>query len=304
MAGVRPRLEIARAALGSARSHQIGDAAAAITYYVFTALPSALVATLGLGLLLGGRSTADALVRRAGGVLPAGAVSLLRSSLERTVAHERQSAAFLAVGICLVAWSATGAMTAVMRGLNRAYGVRETRGAIRVRIEALELLVVTAAGVLAAVGLVGFGPVVAGRIARATGLPWLEAAWWLAEGPLSVAILATVVAGVLVIGPSVEGRRWRPISGGAMLAVVLWLAISGLFGLYVSRFGSYGAAWGSLSAVVVTLVWIWLGALALLLGAELDAELERRAANAAVPATVSLRRGLRLPRPGVRARRA
>jgi len=82
-------------------------------------------------------------------------------------------------------------------------------------------------------------------------------------------------AGILYLGPNVEHPRWRFLSFGAVIAVVIWLAASGLFAVYVSMFGSYNKTWGALSAVVVLLIWFWLSAVALLLGAEINAEAER-----------------------------
>src|SRR5919206_486980 len=99
--------------------------------------------------------------------------------------------------------------------------------------------------------------------------------WWAAEWPLLVVGLLVSFAGILYLGPNVKHPRWKFLSFGSVLAVVIWLAASGAFAFYVSKFGSYNKAWGALSAVVVLLTWLWLSGLALLLGAEINAEAER-----------------------------
>ncbi len=99
--------------------------------------------------------------------------------------------------------------------------------------------------------------------------------WWAAQWPLLVVGLLLAFAGVLYLGPNVEHPRWRFLSFGAVVSLCIWLAASGAFAFYVSRFGSYNKTWGSLAAVVILLIWFWLTAVALLFGAELDAEAER-----------------------------
>jgi membrane protein len=101
---------------------------------------------------------------------------------------------------------------------------------------------------------------------------WL---WWVAQWPLLIAGLLLAASAVLHLGPSLEeGHRLRFLTLGSAVAVAVWLAASGLFAVYVSRFGSYNKTWGSLSAVIVTLVWLWIGGLSILFGAEVDAVAE------------------------------
>ena len=112
-----------------------------------------------------------------------------------------------------------------------------------------------------------------GLVARATGLGGVVTAiWWAGQWPLLALGLAAVTAAILALGPD-RRRRGGLVSLGPAVAVLVWIAASLLFSLYVARFSSYNKAWGSLSAVVVTIVWMWLGAMALLLGAEVDARI-------------------------------
>ena len=104
---------------------------------------------------------------------------------------------------------------------------------------------------------------------------WTAWAWWTAQWPILAGGLLFVFAVVLYLGPDAEQRTWKLVTPGAVAAVALWLLVSGGFALYVSHFGSYEKTWGALSAVVVTLIWLWATSAALLFGAEINAEVGR-----------------------------
>jgi membrane protein len=274
----RSTLAILSDAARAARSNTVGDSAAAIAYYAFTALPATVLSSAGLAVLIGGRRFVNAVVSRLSTVLPADAVSVIQGTLTRAVDGRSGSIVFVVIGFLVALWAAVGAMTAVMRGLNRAYGIDEDeRSGVRRRLVALALLAIGVTGIGLCAALLVLGPVLSGWIARATGLGGVVTAiWWIGQWPLLVFGLAVVCAGMLALGPD-RRRRPRLMTPGPAVAVLSWIAVSLLFSLYVANFGSYNKAWGSLSAVVVTIVWMWLGAFALLLGAEVDAERERRA---------------------------
>ena len=99
--------------------------------------------------------------------------------------------------------------------------------------------------------------------------------WWIAQAPILLVGLLAAFAVVLYLAPDVDHRKWQFLTPGSLVAAVLWIAISGLFAVYTSSFGSYNKTWGTLSAVIVMLTWLWLSAMALLFGAEVNAELER-----------------------------
>ena len=134
------------------------------------------------------------------------------------------------------------------------------------------------------------GPHLSNWIGKAIGAKTVvEIVWWAAEWPLLVVGLLVSFAGILYLGPNVKHPRWRFLSFGSVFAMVIWLIASGAFAFYVSRFGSYNKAWGALSAVVVMLTWLWLSGVALLLGAEINAEAERsRELRRGEPAEVEL----------------
>ena len=122
-----------------------------------------------------------------------------------------------------------------------------------------------------------FGPVIERVIASHTGPAGsvVDVLWWVAQWPILVAGLLVAFATLLYLGPDVRHRKWQFLTPGSLVAALLWLAASGLFAVYTSKFGSYNKTWGTLSAVIVTLTWLWLTALALLFGGEINAEVER-----------------------------
>jgi membrane protein len=114
-------------------------------------------------------------------------------------------------------------------------------------------------------------------------------AWWIAEWPILLVGLLAAFSTLLYLGPDVEHRRWHFVTPGSVFATAVWLAASGGFAVYTSMFGSYNKTWGSLAAVIIMLTWLWLAAIALLLGAELNAEAERsRELRADEPAELEL----------------
>jgi membrane protein len=124
--------------------------------------------------------------------------------------------------------------------------------------------------------LLVLGPQLSGWVGSAIG--WedgTKAVWWAAQWPILLVALLTAFAIVYYLGPNADHPRWQWVTPGAVIAVLVWLAASGGFAVYVSMFGSYNKAWGTLAAVVIMLTWLWLSALALLFGAEVNAEAER-----------------------------
>jgi membrane protein len=131
-------------------------------------------------------------------------------------------------------------------------------------------------GFALAFGVLVLGPHLSTWVGNALGAKSVvKIIWYVAEWPLLVAGLLVAFAGLVHYGPNVKHPRWRFLTLGSVLAIVIWLAASGAFAFYVSKFGSYNKTWGSLAAVVVMLTWLWLSAVALLFGAEVNAEAER-----------------------------
>jgi membrane protein len=269
----------------------ITNLAAALAYYAFLAIPSLLLVAVGVFSLLAGPDAVATVVDKLGGVVPSESLTLIEDSLRRVTEKQSGAGITLAVlGTVLALWSLTGAMQTLMWALNSAYDRDETRGFIKRRLTALAMVALMLLAFALAFGLLVLGPHLSGWIGDAVGLEamikWL---WWTAQWPVLILGLFFAFATILYLGPNVEHPRWRFLTFGTTIAVVVWLLASGAFAVYVSQFGSYNKTWGSLAAVIIMLTWLWLSGLALLFGAEVNAEAERsRELRRGEPAEVEL----------------
>jgi membrane protein len=257
----------------------ITDIAATLAYYGFLAVPAILLVVVGAFGVTGGRSsTQDVVNLLDDGVVPDPAVQLIRDTLTRVTASTGQSAGLALVGLVLALWTVSGAMQALIRGLNRIHGCPETRSFARLRATALGLFGWTLFALVVSITLLVFGTPLSEAFGDWIGAPavisWL---WWALRWPIVGGALFVAIAGILRMAPAEQSAPVKGQAIGAGVAVIVWLVASAGFGIYVSRFGSYGAAWGSLSAVIVMLTWLWLTALAVLMGAQLEVEVGRRA---------------------------
>jgi membrane protein len=251
--------------------------ASALAYSTFFAIPAVLLVVVGAFTLLAGPGTISSLMAHFSHVMPSQAASLLGGSLRRLDQHPSTGIAMTIVGFVLALWSTTGAMTSYMTALNLAYERKDGRSFLRKRLVAVELVAVIGLAFLLVAVLLIFGPplerLVASHAGGAAGaIAWI---WWIAEWPILLAGLLAAFSTLLYLGPDVAHRRWHFVTPGSVFATIVWLAASGGFAYYTSSFGSYNKTWGSLAAVIVMLTWLWLAGIALLLGAELNAEAER-----------------------------
>ena len=265
---------------------QCTDLAAALTYYaVLSLFPALLVLVSLLGVVGQGRRTVDAVLEMAAGVVPGDAMNLLRPTIEQLVASPSAGVALI-TGALAALWSASGYVGAFGRAMNRIYEIEEGRPVWKLR--PLQL-VLTLAGLLlasaVAVMLVISGPV-AEKVGNAIGAGSVAVTIWnIAKWPVILVCVVLAVAVLYYATPNVKQPKFRWISIGAGFAIVIWIAASVLFGFYVANFGSYNKTYGTLAGVIVFLLWLWITNLALLFGAELDAELERgRQLQAGLPA--------------------
>lgn len=251
--------------------------ASALAYSSFFAIPSVLLVTVGVFTLVAGPDTITNLMAHFSTVMPGQATELLGKSLKNLDAHPASSVVMTVIGFVLALWSATGAMNAYMLAINLAYDRKDKRSFIRKRIVALQMVAAIGFALVLVAVLLIFGPQIEKTIASHLGAAGgvLNVVWWIAQVPILLVGLLAAFATLLHLGPDVEHRKWQFLTPGSLVAAVMWIAISGLFAVYTSMFGSYNKTWGALSAVIVTLTWLWLSSTALLFGAEVNAELER-----------------------------
>jgi membrane protein len=267
---------ILKRALKKANDDHVTNLAAALAYYAFLAIPATLLVAAGVFGLIAGPHADTTVIDKLQGIIPSQASNLLENSLRRLTEKQGTSITLVAVGGVLALWSLSGAMQNVMWALNSAYSREETRGFVRRRIVAGGMAVFVLMASALALGLLVLGPHLSRWIGDAVGnKSVVEVVWWGAQWPILIGGLLLAFAVVYYLGPNVEHPKWQFVSFGAVFAVVVWLVASGAFAFYASRFGSYNKAWGSLSAVVVMLTWLWISGVALLLGAEINAEAER-----------------------------
>jgi len=264
--------------------------AAALAYYAFLAIPATLLLAAGLFGLFAGPDAINTVIDKLHGIVPGQATELLKGSLQNLTNNSGTSLTVLAIGAALALWSVTGAMQNVMWALNIAYDRDEGRGFVRRRLIALWMVVFALIGFMLSFGVLVLGPHLSTWIGKAANAETpVKIAWYIAEWPLLIAGLLLVFAALMYYGPNVEHPRWQFLTFGAFFALAVWLIASGAFAFYTSRFGSYNKTWGSLAAVVVMLTWLWLSAVALLLGAEINSEAERsRELRRGEPAEVEL----------------
>jgi len=255
---------------------QCTDLAAALTYYTVLSLFPGLLAMVSiLGLVGQAESTTNAMIEYLEGFAPAAAVEVLKGPIEQ-LTSSRGAGLALFIGIAGALWSASGYVGAFGRAMNRIYEVEEGRPIWKLR--PLQLLVTLIMILLAACLLIML--VVSGPIAESIGnfiglgsqalLVWNIAKW-----PVMVLFAVTLIALLYYATPNVKQPKFRWMSMGGFLALVV-LAVATLgFAFYVGNFGSYNATYGAIGGVIVLLLWIWLANISLLFGAEFDAEVER-----------------------------
>ena len=255
---------------------QCTDIAASLTYYAVLAMFPAIIALLSLVSLVGqGPSTVKTLL----GILKqvgAGSVAKTLQGPLLELSNTPGAGFALIVGLLGALWSASGYVGAFGRAMNRMYEIREGRPIWKLRPAMLLLtLVLVLLAAVTLVGLVVSGPV-AQAVGDAIGLGSTAVTIWnIAKWPVLLAVVVVTV-GLLYWGtPNIKQPKFRWLSVGAAVAIGIWILLSVLFGFYVGNFSSYDKTYGSLAGVIVFLLWLWITNLALLFGAELDAELER-----------------------------
>ncbi|MBV9882140.1 MAG: YihY/virulence factor BrkB family protein [Sphingomonadaceae bacterium] len=268
----RPWLDILRCTWSEFWDDQIPMIAAGVTFYTLLALFPAIGALVSLWGLLGNVGDARDALAQLSAVLPGGALTVISDEMMRVSAANTGGLTLAAAGgLLLSIWSANGAMSAIITGLNIAYGLKEERSFFRRTLVALAFTLAAILFAVAAVLVLLLPASLHGQVGD-TEIFLLRAAGM-------AGLFAALLVGLSLLyhfGPAKHRGHWRLFTWGGCIAGICWLLVSIGFSLYVAHFGSYNRTYGSLGAVIGFMTWIWISAMVILVGAELNAEIESR----------------------------
>jgi membrane protein len=259
------------------RADNLTDWAAALTYYSILSIFPAVIALVSIVALVGQHpQTTNAILEIIDDVGPSSAVDTFRGPVESVINNKGGAGVALVIGLGVALWSASSYVGAFMRASNQIYKVEEGRQFWKLRpLQMLIALVMVLLIALVGIALVTTGPL-ADAIGRQIGLGSAGVtAWDIAKWPVLLAVVMLIFAVLYYAAPNVRQPGFRWVTPGGVLAVILWIIASAGFAFYVAHFGSYNKTYGSLGGVIIFLVWLWISNIAVLLGAEFDAELER-----------------------------
>jgi membrane protein len=281
---------VARRTVREFSKDQCTDLAAALVYYSVLAIFPAAIALLSVVGLVGQSSQTVSTITSVLEQVGAGSVAQTVQPILESLSTSSGAGLAFVLGLLTALWSASGYVSSFGRAMNRVYEIPEGRPFWKLR--PLMLLLTLVAVVLAAavaLALVVSGPV-AQAVGDAIGLGSMAVTvWGIVKWPVMVVAVALIVALLYYAAPNVKQPKFRWISVGALVAIVTWVVASAIFGVYVANFSNYNKTYGTLAGVVVFLLWLWITNLAMLFGAELDAELERaRELQAGLPAEESI----------------
>jgi membrane protein len=246
--------------------------AAELAYYFFLALFPALLALLALASLFPLQNFTDDVTRLLMPIAPEQVISLIREQMVRIASGDRVG--LLSLGVAGALWSSSSAMTAVIDVMNHAYDVSENRPWWRVRLTGIALTIGVALFIITSLMLVLAGPELADWVAARLGGAWFFAtAWKVSQWPIILVLVSIGIAAIYYFGPNVE-QDWVWVTPGSILAAALWLAGSLAFRAYVVNFGNYDATYGAVGAMIVLMLWFYLLGFVIIIGAEINAEIE------------------------------
>jgi len=249
--------------------------AAALTYYGVLSLFPALLVLLAL-LGLAGTDTIDTLLKNLGALTPTATRDLITNAV-RDLQGANSSAGFaLILGLAGALWSASGYVGGYMKAANVIYEVEEGRKFWKLKpLQILVTLIIMILTAMIVLAVVVSGPV-AQRVGDVIGAgDTAVTVFNIAKWPIIALVVSQIFAFLYFVGPNVKQPGFKWVSPGGIVAVVLWIVASGAFAFYVANFGSYSKTYGSMAAVIIFLVWLWITNIVMLLGAELNAEIER-----------------------------
>jgi len=262
---------------GNISDHRVLALAAGMTFYSLLAIFPALAALVAVYGLFADPGAIAAHLNEVSGFIPSGALDVARDQLTRVASKgEATLGVTFAIGLAVSLWSANAAMKSLFDTLNIVYAEQEKRGFIKLNAISLTFTAGAVAFILIAIAAVAVLPVALTYmgLTNFTDLLLRIARW-----PALALGLAFALALIYRFGPSRAAPQWRWITWGSVAAALLWLAGSALFSFYAANFGNFNATYGSLGAVIGFMTWLWISAIVILLGAELNAEIEHQTAR-------------------------
>jgi membrane protein len=241
-------------------------------YYFFFALFPALLTLISFASFFPLQNLTDEVFRHLGRFAPPDVLNIINEQLAK-ISNDK-NAGLLTFAFLVTLWSSSGAMVSIISTLNAAYDITEGRSLIRVRLTAIVLTIGLAIFILASFALIMVGPALAERLADTLGLgPAFEWTWKILQWPVVFALAATAIALIYYFAPDAE-QYWVWLTPGAVLATALWVLISLALKFYISYIGDFNETYGTIGAVMVLLLWFYVTSIAILVGAELNAEIE------------------------------
>jgi membrane protein len=257
--------------------HRVLALAAGMTYYSLLAIFPAIAALVAVYGLFADPTAITRHLDQVSGILPGGAVDVARDQLTRVASKGSGTlGTTFVIGLVISLWSANAAMKSLFDTLNIVYREREKRGFLKLNAVSLSFTLAGIVFVLAALGAVVVIPVILNFIGLSN---FADLMLRIARWPAMFIAVALALALIYRYGPSREAPQWRWITWGSATAAVLWLMASALFSWYAASFGKFNETYGSLGAVIGFMTWLWISAIVILLGAELDAEMEHQTAR-------------------------
>jgi membrane protein len=269
--------DIAKRVLKEVSDDRVLANAGGVAYFALLAVFPGIAAFVSVYGLFADRATIAEHLSLLAGFLPGGAIQIIEEELKRLTAQDEATLGFTMVfGIATALWSATAGMKALFDTLNIAYDEIEKRSFFRLNLISLVFTVCALAFLLAALAAVIVLPTALELVGLGEGFEWfLHIARW----PVMFAIVAVALAFMYRYGPSRDKPQWRWITWGSAIAAALWIGASMLFSWYAENFGSYNETYGTLGAVVGFMTWIWISAIVIMLGGEINAEMEHQTAR-------------------------
>jgi len=267
-------LDIAKRAWKTSAERNLSLVAGGVAYYVLVALFPALAALVSIYGLVANPEDAVRHAHAFSGMLPASAVASIGGELHQLTAASSKSLGLGAViGFFIAVWSALRGMSGMISALNIAYGQPERRGFVRLNIIGVLLTSVVVIGGLIALALIVALPIVLHQAGMSGPIRWIGL---IVEWPFLILFFVGLIALIYRYGPDRDVPKWKWASPGVIAATILWMTGSGLFSLYIDKFSNYDKTYGALGALLVLLIWLWLSAFVVLLGAEINGEAERQ----------------------------